>query len=84
MPMLRLSSLSNFGRIFSKPLVGKGTETYVAEVDNPLNSGSTGTGIEQMGHIYDNDVSVWSFHAADSFESGKNLTFIILEHTSSQ
>ena len=51
MPMLRLSSLSTLGTIFSKPFVRKSTETYVAEVDNPLNSGPTGTGIEQMGHI---------------------------------
>ena len=76
-PMLRLSSFSNFGRIFFQTFRSKGHGNlhYRAKVNNPLNSGSTGTGIEQIGPIYNDNVSVWSFHAAEGFESGKNLTF---------
>ena len=48
MPMLRLSSFSNFG-FFSKPFVWMCTETYVAEVDDSLNSGPTGTGMSRWG-----------------------------------
>ena len=39
---------SNFG-FFSKPFVWMCTETYVAEVDDSLNSGPTGTGMSRWG-----------------------------------